>query len=290
MNFLDFSNSMSRRRFLRNLALTGLAVSGGSGMLYATAVEPFLVEVVNQRIALPGLKEGLRGLRAAQLSDLHMGLFISRDQLQNVVSMTLEQKPEIVFITGDSLTVQGDSNRALADLESALSVLSAQVPVYAIYGNHDLSDRPASLRKLYEKLNIQLLVNDLLPFHRNGDVLYIAGLDSLTAGRPQVARLAAAVPADQTAVLMAHEPDIADRTARTGKFALQISGHTHGGQVNLPLFGPLVLPEEGRKYAAGLYHVGEMLLYTNRGIGMMHLPVRINCPPEITIFTFEPAA
>lgn len=256
--------------------------------MYAAAIEPFLVEVVNQRIALPGLKEGLRGLRAAQLSDLHMGLFVSREQLEHVVALTLAQKPDLVLITGDCLTVQADTKRALADLEAGLRGLSERVPVFAIYGNHDVSDRPTALRALFEKLGIQLLVNEVLPFRRNGDTLHIAGLDSMTAGHPDIARVVAAAPADGPVVLMAHEPDIADKTARTGRFALQLSGHTHGGQINFPFFGPVVLPSKGRKYAAGLYRVGEMLLYTNRGIGMMHLPVRINCPPEITVFTFEP--
>ncbi len=286
MNLFDPLNKVSRRKFLRFLTYAGVAVSGGSGIFYATAVEPFNIEIFQQRIPLPGLNERLSGLRAVQLSDLHMGLFVSREQLEHAVSLTLAQKPDLVFITGDCLTVHSDTHRALADLDAALSVLVNQVPVFAIMGNHDLSDAPRALRRLFDKLGIRLLVNEIVPFQRDGAVVYIAGLDSITAGHPDVAGMVAAAPSDGPIVLLAHEPDIADQTAASGKFALQVSGHTHGGQINIPLLGPVVLPRDGRKYAAGRYQVKDMLLYTNRGIGMMHLPVRINCQPEITVFTF----
>lgn len=277
---------MNRRRFLRNLIYTGLAVAGGgSGLYYATAVEPFSVEVVEKQICLPGLHASLNGLRAAQISDLHMGMWISREHLQSVVSLILEQKPDLAFITGDCLTAGGDLNRALADLEAALSGLVAMIPVYAVLGNHDHNQGQFQLRKLFLKLNIELLVNSVQPFTRDGAVLYIAGLDSIQ-GWPRLSRLVKDFPSDGPAILMAHEPDVADRTALTGKFAFQISGHTHGGQVKFPLLGRLVLPTMGRKYPAGLYQVKDMLLYTNRGIGMFHVPIRINCPPEISLFTF----
>jgi predicted MPP superfamily phosphohydrolase len=89
---------------------------------------------------------------------------------------------------------------------------------------------------------------------------------------------------NSAAILLAHEPDFADRSEATGKFDLQISGHTHGGQIVIPFYGPPVLPHLGRKYPSGLYKVGNMFQYTNRGVGMHSLAVRFNCPPEITIF------
>ncbi|MBE0695491.1 MAG: metallophosphoesterase, partial [Anaerolineaceae bacterium] len=96
----------------------------------------------------------------------------------------------------------------------------------------------------------------------------------------------AEVPKNFPAILLAHEPDVAIYTSKIGKFGLQISGHSHGGQINLPLLGPITLPEMGMLYPAGLYTLGDLLLYTNRGIGMTHIPIRMNCPPEITVFTF----
>ncbi|OQY86641.1 MAG: serine/threonine protein phosphatase, partial [Anaerolineae bacterium UTCFX3] len=91
------------------------------------------------------------------------------------------------------------------------------------------------------------------------------------------------------AILLAHEPDFADVSAATGRFGLQISGHTHGGQVDIPLIGPPILPEMGKKYPSGLYNVNGMLLYTNRGVGVTTVNARFNCRPEITIYILEPA-
>jgi uncharacterized protein len=92
---------------------------------------------------------------------------------------------------------------------------------------------------------------------------------------------------NSAAILLAHEPDFADLSAESNRFDLQVSGHSHGGQIVLPLYGPPILPHLGRKYPSGLYQVGNMLQYTNRGVGMARLPVRFNCPPEITIFTLK---
>ena len=89
---------------------------------------------------------------------------------------------------------------------------------------------------------------------------------------------------ESAAILLAHEPDFADLSSKTGRFDLQLSGHSHGGQVVVPFYGPLVLPYLGQKYPSGLYQVGEMLQYTNRGVGMIEPAVRFNCPPEITVF------
>ena len=97
----------------------------------------------------------------------------------------------------------------------------------------------------------------------------------------------AQLPADGAAMLLCHEPDFADISAATGRFDLQISGHTHGGQIVLPFIGPIHTPRYGHKYSLGMYQVGDMIQYTNRGVGMARLPVRFNCRPEITVFTLE---
>jgi predicted MPP superfamily phosphohydrolase len=94
---------------------------------------------------------------------------------------------------------------------------------------------------------------------------------------------------DSAAILLAHEPDFADISMRTNRFDLQVSGHSHGGQVVFPFYGPPILPYLGQKYPSGLYRVGSMLQYTNRGVGMIDPPIRFNCPPEITMFELQPA-
>jgi predicted MPP superfamily phosphohydrolase len=112
-------------------------------------------------------------------------------------------------------------------------------------------------------------------------------VDDIWEGAPRLDEVTAQLSDNGAAILLAHEPDFADTSAATGRFDLQLSGHTHGGQVVLPFMGAPILPYLGRKYGSGLYKVGEMLQYTNRGVGMARLPIRINCPPEITLFVLE---
>ena len=123
-----------------------------------------------------------------------------------------------------------------------------------------------------------------------GAALYhVAVLDELYRGIHEFNAILDAFPPDECAMLLAHEPDFADTRAETGRFDLQISGHSHGGQVVLPFVGPPILPKYGEKYFSGLYQVGKMFQYTNRGVGMTFPVVRFNCRPEITLFTLESA-
>ena len=115
----------------------------------------------------------------------------------------------------------------------------------------------------------------------------MGGVDDVWSGIARLDVVLEKLPEDGAAILLAHEPDFADASAATGRFDLQISGHTHGGQVVVPFYGAPILPYLGQRYPAGLYQVGDMLQYTNRGVGMARIPIRINCPPEITLFTLE---
>ncbi len=278
---------MNRRKFLSFLGLGIVTAGAGSGLVYASVIETHAVEIVEQRLPLRGLGPGLSGLRAAQISDLHMGAYISRAQLEHVVALILAQKPDLAFITGDFLTNGGDRQRGLDDLHAALRPLAQQMPVFVVLGNHDHNQNSGPrLQALFAELGIQELSNTLLTFQRGSDTLFIAGIDSVSTGNQRLDIVDRAAPEGAPVILLAHEPDMADFSAPIKKFALQLSGHSHGGQVNLPLLGRPVLPWMGKKYPAGLYQVGDMYVYTNRGIGSYPIPVRVNCRPEITIFTF----
>jgi predicted MPP superfamily phosphohydrolase len=135
--------------------------------------------------------------------------------------------------------------------------------------------------------NIVDLTNTIFTISREGESLHLCGVDDVWEGDVQLDSVLGQLPEAGSAILLAHEPDFADESAATGRFDLQLSGHSHGGQVVIPFFGPPILPYLGRKYPIGLYKVGDMLHYTNRGVGMARLPIRLNCPPEITIFTLD---
>ena len=117
--------------------------------------------------------------------------------------------------------------------------------------------------------------------------LHIAGVDDLWTGQDRLDLVLERLPAEGAAILLVHEPDFANTSAKTGRFDLQLSGHSHGGQVSLPFLGPPILPRYARDYPVGRYQVGEMALYTNRGLGTVPPRVRINCRPEISLFILE---
>jgi predicted MPP superfamily phosphohydrolase len=122
---------------------------------------------------------------------------------------------------------------------------------------------------------------------RNGELLHFCGIDDHWERKDRLDLVLEDTPDEGAAILLAHEPDFADISVKSMRFDLQLSGHSHGGQVVLPFIGPPVLPLYGRKYPLGLYNIDPMYLYTNRGLGMVHPQVRFNCRPEITTFTLS---
>jgi predicted MPP superfamily phosphohydrolase len=156
-----------------------------------------------------------------------------------------------------------------------------------VLGNHDYTTNPQAVRGMLRRCGIVDLTNTVFTLMRANEKLHLCGVDDIRHGDVRLNDVIAELEENSAAILLAHEPDFADTSAPTGKFDLQISGHTHGGQIVIPRFGPLVLPDSGRRYPSGLYKVGEMFQYTNRGVGMDTVAIRLNCPPEITIFVLE---
>jgi predicted MPP superfamily phosphohydrolase len=136
-----------------------------------------------------------------------------------------------------------------------------------------------------ELAGFTLLPNRHIVLSRGGANLYLAGVDDIWAQRQNLSAALEGIPPDSAVILLAHEPDYADEVAASGQVGLQLSGHTHGGQVRIPGWGAPVLPWLGQKYDAGLFQVGGMALYVNRGLGMAVPYVRFNCRPEITHIT-----
>jgi predicted MPP superfamily phosphohydrolase len=136
---------------------------------------------------------------------------------------------------------------------------------------------------------VTVLRNSVRTIQRGKSQLHLAGLDDVSQNMDRLDTLLKALPEDGAAILLVHEPDFADVAAAAQRFDLQISGHSHGGQIVLPFIGPPILPEMGKKYPSGLYNINNMLLYTNRGVGVTTVNARFNCRPEITVFTLEAA-
>lgn len=158
----------------------------------------------------------------------------------------------------------------------------------AVLGNHDHWSDERVVRDALRRSGIADICNTVYSINRNGEQLHIAGVDDVWVRRQRLDMVLAQLPTDGAAVLLAHEPDYADVSTLAERFDLQLSGHSHGGQVRLPLIGAPVLPYLGEKYPMGLYQVGTMQLYTNRGVGVLpRIRARLNCRPEISLFTLQ---
>jgi uncharacterized protein len=281
----------SRRDFLKTVQILGLnlLLFGIGGWEYLTRVEPTWVEVVQMKVKLPRLANSFSGFKLVQLSDLHLGGWMTRERMDEAMKLVLKLSPDAIVITGDLVMGYRRSveHTALADLRIVLQDLAQTVPVFVIMGNHDHWALVDEVRSTVQQSGVRELNNDVFTLRQGDDVLHLAGVDDPWSGMDRLDQVLARLPQDGCSILLAHTPDFADVSAKTGRFDLQLSGHSHGGQVVFPLIGPLKLPAMSLKYPLGLYRVGNMFQYTNRGLGMTRPYVRLNCPPEITVFTLE---
>jgi predicted MPP superfamily phosphohydrolase len=286
--------SIRRRTLLKGLL--GFPLAGYSGWLWSTKIEPSWLQQSALTLNLPRLSVAFDGYRIVQLSDLHVdNSWMTTGRLRHIVETANKLAPDLVVITGDFITPPPHST--LGQILSELRHLQTRDGVLAVLGNHDHWTDAAWVRREIEMRSVRELSNTWHTIARNGQSLHIAGLHdlwqqmnvraALETHIPQLAQLTAAMPSDGAAVLLVHEPDIADIAAANGRFDLQLSGHSHGGQVRIPFSNSPVLPTFGRKYYSGYYRVGNMQLYTHRGLGMINPQVRFNCRPEIAVITLK---
>lgn len=283
---------ISRRRFLKiSLASTiGTVVAGVGGFAYAHDVEPEHLEIVPVEVRLPRLNPAFDGYRLVQISDIHMGTGITTERLTHIAEMVNAQNPDAIAVTGDYVT-EGDITPLLPGLKTGLSHLQSKDGTFAILGNHDHWTDPAAIRSVLQRSGMVDMSNRVFTIERGNAKLHIAGVDDYWEGKDRLNDVLAQLSDDGCAILLAHEPDYADVSAATGRFDLQISGHSHGGQVRLPIINrPIHVPRYSTRYPVGRYQVGNMIQYTNRGVGTIAPAVRFNCRPEITVFSLRPAA
>ena len=281
---------------MKILSIQAVAL-GLIGYGYSTELEMNLIEITKVTLKLPRLDPAFKGLRFVQISDFHLGQWINKERLERVFKIASEQAPDYFILTGDYLEFRPYGARNgwatyeenLNLISSSFSQLSAYRPTIAILGNHDHKIYAEWIEQALSAAGVTVLRNSVTTIRRGRSEIHIAGLDDVNQKMARLDQLMNALPETGCSILLAHEPDFADASAATERFDLQISGHSHGGQIVIPLIGAPLLPESGQKYPSGLYNVDKMLLYTNRGIGVTTINVRFNCRPEITVFTLEAA-
>lgn len=271
---------LTRRGFLKWAG--GAVLGGAAGVGYVTKVEPEWLTVEQQMVRLPGLPVGLDGYKIVQLSDFHLFPYTSLDLVEKTVAKTNELAPDLVVLTGDYVL---ETAASIFDLAPQLAKLNPRHGIFAVLGNHDHWTEAAVVKQGLAEQGIELLHNKGVLL--NESQFLLAGVDDLWSGAPDIESALADWREGVPTILLAHEPDFADDFLRDGRIQLQLSGHTHGGQVRVPGVGPVVLPRYGQKYHNGLYQIGQGQVYTNRGIGVIKPAVRLNCPPEITEFVLR---
>jgi uncharacterized protein len=234
--------------------------------------------VNEERIWLDALPRVFQGLRIVQISDIHHGLFLPKEWLSEAVRQANRLNPDIIALTGDFVTY---SRRNIGPAAELLGRLKARYGVYAVLGNHDFRVDAEAITSELQKQHIDVLRNRHVTMWFGGESVYLAGVDDYGYGA-DLRRAVRGVPRDAATVLLAHNPRIIHLASRHN-VSLVLSGHTHGGQVNIPLLGTVYgRSPERLRYKIGWDRMGATQIYVSRGIGTIVLPWRLRCPAEIT--------
>jgi hypothetical protein len=234
--------------------------------------------VNEERIWLDALPGAFHGLRVVQISDIHHGLFLPKEWLSEAVRQANRLNPDIIALTGDFVTY---SRRNIGSAAELLGRLRARYGVFAVLGNHDFRVDPTGITQALRQQNIDVLRNRHVTLWFGGESVYIAGVDDYGYGA-DLRRAMRGVPREAATILLAHNPRVIHLASRHN-VSLVLSGHTHGGQVNLPLLGTVYgRSPERLRYKIGWDRMAATQIYVSRGIGTIVLPWRLRCPAEIT--------
>jgi predicted MPP superfamily phosphohydrolase len=288
---LPVLSSPARRRFLERTAFAASSLPFAA-CAYGLTIGRTDIETTHKRIRLARLPRAFDGFRVAQLSDLHIGPFMTASQIRQVVQMTNDYKADLVLLTGDYIIWDPSTQGAVVD---ALSGLRAPFGVVGCLGNHELwAGCEAIITRMFAERSIRILRHERWPIQAGGEVLNLIGVDyeSVRHFGPHpegvvnqyLKGLEPLILPDMANILLSHNPNTFDRAAALG-IDLSLAGHTHGGQVTLEFINKNLSPSRLiTPYVRGWFEKKSCQLYVNRGIGTIGVPIRFDSPPEITIF------
>jgi predicted MPP superfamily phosphohydrolase len=270
--------AITRRGVLKGALAAGAGALAGAGV-YGYAYERHELEITRATLPVTALPAALAGLRIGLITDLHRSLFVSHDDVARAVTSVMNEKPDLIVLGGDYVT-WGDRAYVRPAAE-ALDPLSAPHGVYGILGNHDDDhDMPAALTRT----GVQILKDARTRLTIRNETLDLIGIRFWTKRQFDIAALARG--AAPFTILLAHDPRRFTEAAALN-LPLILSGHTHGGQIVLPMIGAVA----AQKFpvVAGIARRDRTTLFVSRGVGTIYVPVRINCPPEVALLTLQPA-
>lgn len=286
---------ISRRKFLK----TGALVVGAGAV--ATSVDGIVFEandpvLVRLQVPIRNLPPALENFKIIQLSDFHYDPHFCVVPIRKAIAMSNALQPDLVLLTGDFMTIpmwadfvpngKRDAAAAAEPCAQLLSELRSTHGSVGILGNHDRDSDFGRVLHALRSSGIIALQNGNTHIEQDGARLWLCGVDDVIEGKPDMQATMRGVPENETTILLAHEPDFADDVKKL-PIDLQLSGHSHGGQIRIPLIGAPILPSLAHKYPRGFHRFGRMSLYTNVGLGTIRVPMRFDCPPEVTLITLQ---
>lgn len=270
---------ITRRRFLGFLSGALGALIFGYGFFEK---DKFKIERINFKTK----KWKGEKIKIVFLSDLHRGPFTTHSFLKEISKKVSELNPDILIFGGDY--IYASKNYIKSALEP-FKILKPKLGKWGVLGNHDNFLGRKEVIKTLEENEIFLLNNESIKLLFNEGNFYLFGVDDFKTGKADLRKALKYLKDDSFAIGISHNPVFWKFEKIEKKVDLLLSGHTHGGQIDLPFLGPVfLLPGHGREFYRGFYKINGIKLYVSRGIGTIHLPLRLFCPPEITLIDIHP--
>jgi uncharacterized protein len=278
------STSRAERVAARRRSVVGFTATIAE-LAQGSFVETHAVEISRVSIEIRNLPDAFVGMRIAQLSDVHHSSFMSAERIAAIVEDTNAIGADVVVLTGDYVSY---SPYYIAGAAEALGRLTAPLGVYAVLGNHDFWNEADEVARALEREGIELLRNANTLLSVRGEGVVLAGIDDLGVGAADLDRALRGADPKRVRLLLSHNPGIIRRAAlRAVDFVM--AGHTHGGQVHLPVMGAPSMYKHPKEFVSGLASLGGTQIYVNRGLGTVIVPVRVGSPPEVTVVTLARA-
>lgn len=285
---------ITRRNFIRICSLGLLSIIGAKGFFNSRSLR-----LNSREVGLKRLPRAFDGLKLCQITDIHAGPLVPRSLIRDGVDIAMANRPDLIVLTGDFVsgatkflwTSYGGFKQHHYDYcMEELSRLNAPLGVFAVLGNHDFwSGQEVALKIIdgLKNIGVQVLRNEAVPLKRKGQNLYIIGVDDYWEESYNLPKALETVPEDDCRILLSHNPDVNENIdSLKERIDLIVAGHTHGGQVVLPFIGALYIPSPfGQKYREGLVRDKERKTYISHGLGLFFVPVRINCPADVSLLT-----
>lgn len=288
---------MTRRGFLIRTGILGaLALAAGKGFYNSRDLRRISLDV-----GVQGLPAAFEGLKVGHITDIHAGPLVPGRLIRKGVALLMAGRPDMIVLTGDFVsgatrflwtTYGGFKPHHFDACMEALAGLKAPFGVYAVLGNHDFwSGREVADRIIsgLQGIGVRVLRNEAVPLKRKDQELYVIGVDDYWESSYNLTRALKGIPESACRILLSHNPDVNEDIERSRKpVDLIIAGHTHGGQIVVPFLGAPYLPSPfGQRYRAGLVRDGSRKTYVSRGLGLFFVPIRLNCPPDVTLLTLH---